>query len=97
MDNIHIKSILLALIGCVIGLGIATIYELTQWWQILLCIICSIAGVFAIVYLVILILGIVLFLLLKKWWEEHGTEFILQVKSKVKRLIRCFFKVIFTR
>lgn len=78
------EHIIFALIGCIIGIGIAIFWGLTLWWQILLCIVCSIA----VVYLVILILGIILFYCFLKWWEKHGNEFVNQLKSKVKQTLK---------
>lgn len=89
------EFVILALIGCVIGLGIAIVYDLTLWWQILLCIGCAIAGVFAIVSLVLFILGLILYFCFMKWWQEHGDEFVCQLKTKVKKAVKTILKVLF--
>lgn len=71
-----IKAIIISVF---VGLAVALCTGWTEWWQILLCIL----GSAALLTVLSLLAGLVLYIFFKKWWKENKER----IKSAIKQII----------
>lgn len=80
-----IKAIIISVF---VGLAVALCTGWTEWWQILLCIL----GSAALLTVLSLLAGLVLYIFFKKWWKENKERIKSAIKQKIAALKHLFSK-----
>ena len=80
-----IKAIIISVF---VGLAVALCTGWAEWWQILLCIL----GSAALLTVLSLLAGLVLYIFFKKWWKENKERIKSAIKQKIAALKHLFSK-----
>ena len=80
-----IKAIIISVF---VGLAVALCTGWTEWWQILLCIL----GSAALLTVLSLLAGLVLYIFFKRWWKENKERIKSAIKQKIAALKHLFSK-----
>lgn len=80
-----IKAIIISVF---VGLAVALCTGWTEWWQILLCIL----GSAALLTVLSLLAGLVMYIFFKKWWKENKERIKSAIKQKIAALKHLFSK-----
>lgn len=86
MDKEELIKVII--ISVLVGLAVAFCTGWTEWWQILLCIL----GSAALLTILLLLAGLMLYVLFKKWWKEIKERIKSAIKQKCAALKHLFSK-----